>query len=244
MKPKDRVCIGMVNNGTIDALLAIDLIHIARDKNGHFDHMVQVGNVGLTTRSRNVVVKTFLETTDANWLLMIDSDERLSIDTWRKLISSADEKQRPIVSGLVFAAFFDNEDQLRPVPTIYRMNMETGLQPIDDYPLNELIEVDAVGTGCILIHRNVLLDMQKNATPNQGKDWAWFVEGAIDGTYFGEDLLFSKRLKSMGYKIFAHTGAILAHHKQFWLDQRHHSAFREISLLKDKSVVPLTTDLS
>ena len=235
MKSKDKVCIGMVNNGTINSLLAMDLIHIAREKNGHFDHMVQVGNIGLTTRSRNVVVKTFLETTDANWLLMIDSDERLSLDTWRKLVSSADDIQRPIVSGLVFAAFFDGQDELRPVPTIYRMNMETGLQPIDDYPLDKLFEVDAVGTGCILIHRNVLLDMQKNATSNQGKDWAWFVEGAIDGTYFGEDLLFSKRLKSMGYKIFAHTGAILPHHKQFWLDNRHHTPMRDYAIQQNQA---------
>jgi hypothetical protein len=216
----------MVNNGTIDALLAIDLIHVAREKGGHFDHMVQVGNVGLTTRSRNVVVKTFLETTDADWLLMIDSDERLKLETWHKLIEAAHDKDRPIVSGLVFAAFFDDEDGLRPVPTIYKMDMEKGLQPIDAYPIDELIEVDAVGTGCILIHRKVLLDLQAQATPNQGKDWAWFVEGAIDGTYFGEDLLFSKRLKSMGYKIFAHTGAILPHHKQFWLDDRHHIPMR------------------
>ena len=216
----------MVNNGTINSLLAMDLIHIAREKNGHFDHMVQVGNIGLTTRSRNVVVKTFLETTDADWLLMIDSDERLSLDTWHKLVDSAHEKDRPIVSGLVFAAFFDGDDGLRPVPTIYRMDPEKGLEAIDGYPIDELIEVDATGTGCLLIHRSVLLDMQKQATPNQGKDWAWFVEGAIDGTYFGEDLLFSKRLKSMGYKIFAHTGAILPHHKQFWLDDRHHIPMR------------------
>ena len=216
----------MVNNGTIDAMLAIDLIHIAREKNGHFDHLVQVGNIGLTTRTRNVVVKTFLEETDADWLLLIDSDERLSIDAWHKLIDAAHDKDRPIVSGLVFAAFFDNEDGLRPVPTIYRMDPEKGLEAIDAYPIDELIEVDATGTGCLLIHRSVLLDMQKQATPNQGKDWAWFVEGAIDGTYFGEDLLFSKRLKSMGYKIFAHTGAILPHHKQFWLDDRHHIPMR------------------
>jgi len=216
----------MVNNGTIDAMLAIDLIHIAKERNGHFDHMVQVGNIGLTTRSRNVVVKTFLEQTDAEWLLMIDSDERLSLEAWHKLLDAANDKDRPIVSGLVFAAFFDGEDSLRPVPTIYRMDPEKGLEAIDGYPIDELIEVDATGTGCLLIHRSVLLDMQKQATSNQGKDWAWFVEGAIDGTYFGEDLLFSKRLKSMGYKIFAHTGAILPHHKQFWLDERHHIPMR------------------
>jgi hypothetical protein len=225
----------MVNNGTIDALLAMDLIHVARERDGHFDHMVQVGNVGLTTRSRNVVVKTFLETTDAAWLLMIDSDERLSLDTWHKLIDAAHDKDRPIVSGLVFAAFFDGDDALRPVPTIYAMDLEKGLQPIDGYPENELIEVDAVGTGCILIHRSVLLEMQKQATPNQGKNWAWFVEGAIDGTYFGEDLLFSKRLKSMGYKIHAHTGAILPHHKQFWLDDRHHAPMRNHAIQQVKA---------
>jgi hypothetical protein len=226
----------MVNNGTIDALLAMDLIHVAREKDGHFDHMVNVGNVGLTTRSRNVVVKTFLETTDAQWLLMIDSDERLSLETWHKLVDAAHDKERPIMSGLVFAAFFDNEDGLRPVPTIYQMDMEKGLQPIDGYPIDEIIEVDAVGTGCLLIHRSVLLEMQKQATPNQGKDWAWFVEGAIDGTYFGEDLLFSKRLKSLGFKIHAHTGAILPHHKQFWLDDRHHIPMRNhaIQQIKDE----------
>ena len=225
----------MVNNGTIDALLAMDLIHVAREKGGHFDHLVQVGNVGLTTRSRNVVVKTFLETTDADWLLMIDSDERLSLETWHKLIDSAHDKDRPIVSGLVFAAFFDDQDGLRPVPTIYTMDAEKGLQPIDAYPIDELIEVDAVGTGCLLIHRSVLLEMQKQATAHQGQNWAWFVEGAIDGTYFGEDLLFSKRLKSMGYKIHAHTGAILPHHKQFWLDERHHTPMRDHAIQQNQA---------
>ena len=234
MKSSHKVCIGMVNNGTIDALLAMDLIHVARDRKGHFDHMVQVGNVGLTTRSRNVVVKTFLETTDAEWLLMIDSDERLSLDTWHKLIDAAHDKDRPIVSGLVFAAFFDENDGLRPVPTIYRMDSEKGLEAIDAYPINEIIEVDAVGTGCLLIHRSVLLEMQKQATPNQGQSWAWFVEGAIDGTYFGEDLLFSKRLKSMGFPIHAHTGAILPHHKQFWLDERHHTPMRDHAIQQAK----------
>jgi len=227
MRAKDKICIGMVNNGTINSLLAQDLIHIAIDPSQRFHNLVQVGNIGLTTRSRNIVIKTFLETTEAAWLLMIDSDERLSLEVFKKLVDAAHDKERPIVSGLVFAAFFDNEDALRPVPTIYKMDAEKGLEAIDAYPLDEVIEVDAVGTGCLLIHRSVLLEMQKQTTPNQGKDWAWFVEGAINGTYFGEDLLFSKRLQSIGYKIHAHTGAILPHHKQFWLDERHHTPMRD-----------------
>lgn len=234
MKTGDKVCIGMVNDGTIDAMLALDLIHISRAPNTKFDHMVQVANIGLTTRSRNVVVKTFLETTNCKWLLLVDSDERLTVDTFNLLCDTAHDKDRPIVSGLVFAAFFDDNDQLRPVPTIYHMDQNNGLTAIDDYPQDSVIEVDAVGTGCLLIHRDVLLKMQEEATENQGKDWAWFVEGAIGGTYFGEDLLFSKRLKAMGYKIHAHTGAILPHHKKFWLDNRHHAPMREYAIKKSQ----------
>lgn len=235
MKSGDKVCIGMVTNGTMSSLLTIDLIHIARHPQGRLDHFVQAANIGLTTRSRNVVVKTYLETSQAPWLLLIDSDERLTLDTWFKLLETAHHKERPIVSGLVFAAFFNEQEELRPVPTIYRTNPELGLQPIDDYPENKVIEVDAAGTGCLLIHRSVLEEMQKQATPNQGPNWAWFVEGAIDGTYFGEDLLFSKRLKSMGYKIHAHTGAILAHEKKFWLDERHHALVRQTAIQQSQA---------
>jgi len=220
----------MVTDGKINGQLAIDLIHIARHKTQKLDQMVQVANVGLTTRSRNVVVKNFLDEVTTPWLLMIDSDERLPMETFFKLVDAAHDKDRPIVSGLVFAAFFDNQDNLRAVPTIYRMTTDKGLQPIDDYPIDTLMEVDATGTGCLLIHRSVLETMREQATPNQGRDWAWFVEGAIEGTYFGEDLLFSKRLKSMGYKIHAHTGAILPHQKQFWLDERHHAPLREAAI--------------
>jgi len=230
MKSKDKICIGMVNNGTIDSMLAQDLIHIAIHPSGKFNNLIQVQNIGLTTRSRNLVVKTFLETTDAAWLLMIDSDERLSTENFMKLVDAAHDKDRPIISGLVFAAFFDDKDDLRAVPTIYKMSEEAGLTAIDDYPINQIMEVDATGTGCLLIHRDVFLEMQKQSNPNQGKDWAWFVEGAIQGTYFGEDLLFSKRLKAMGYKIHAHTGAILPHHKQFWLDDRHHRQIRDMTI--------------
>ena len=235
MRSKDKICIGMVNNGTIDSMLAQDLIHIAIDPEQRFHNLVQIGNIGLTTRSRNVMVKTFLETTQAAWLLMIDSDERLSLEVFKKLVNTAHDKERLIVSGLVFAAFFDGEDALRPVPTIYKMDEKKGLEAIDGYPLDSVIEVDAVGTGCLLIHREVLLEMQKQATENQGKDWAWFVEGAINGTYFGEDLLFSKRLKSMGFKIYVHTGAILPHHKQFWLDERHHTPMRDHAIQQAKA---------
>ena len=195
MKTADKVVIGMVNDGTINSNLVVDLLQIMRQRMDKFDSFIQVSNIGLLTRSRNVLIKNFLEQTDAKWLLMIDSDQRLPVYVWDLLTQSAHDKERPVVSGLVFAAFFNDDDTLRPVPTIYHMLPDRGLVAYDTYPKDQLIEVDAVGTGCLLIHRDVLLDLQNKATENQGKNWAWFVDGAIQGTWFGEDLLFSKRLK-------------------------------------------------
>jgi hypothetical protein len=230
MKTKDKVVIGMVNDGSINANLVVDLLQIRGKRSDKFDSFIQVSNIGLLTRSRNLLVKTFLDQTDAAWLLMMDSDERLELDTWDKLINGAHDKDRPVLSALVFAAFFDDDVSLRPIPTIYRDLPGSGLQAMDDYPIDQIIKVDAVGTGCLLIHRSILLELQEKSTENQGKDWSWFVDGAIAGRWFGEDLLFCKRLASLNIPIHAHTGAICAHNKTFWLDQRHHKIFRDAAL--------------
>jgi len=227
MKLKEKVCIGTINDGRINAQLAIDLIHIARQRFDRFDAYIQVSNSGLITRSRNLLVKNFLEQTDAPWLLMMDSDERITLPNFDKLINAADAEKRPVVSALVFAAFFDDEEMLRPVPTVYNEIEGRGLVTIDDYPIDEILKVDATGTGCLLIHRKVLLEIQEKTTENQGKDWAWFMDGPIAGRWFGEDLLFSKRLASLNIPLHCHTGAILAHKKDFWLDERHHTPFRD-----------------
>jgi len=229
MKTKDRVCVGMINDGTIDSALVLDLIQIAKVPTSHFDSFIQVKGKGQITRNRNKVVQEFLKQTTAEWLLFIDSDERLPAEAWLRLTGVANDKHQ-VVSALVFADFDDANGNKRPVPTIY-LNSETGgFNCIDGYPLDSLIQVDGMGGGCFIIHRSVLLEIQKHATENQGKDWCWFVEGAIGGTYFGEDLLFSKRLQQLGIKIYAHTGAILAHHKDFWLDDRHHTHIRNAVL--------------
>jgi len=234
MKSKDKVCIGMINDGKINAQLVIDLIHIARQRPERFDAFVQVSNSGLIARSRNILVKNYLAQTDAPWLLMMDADERLTVPNFDKLIDTAHDKERPVVSALVFAAFFNDDDHLRPVPTIYNEIEGRGLVPLDDYPEDSVIKIDASGTGCLLIHRSVLLKLQEETTVHQGKDWAWFVDGAINGQWFGEDLLFSKRLASLGIPLHCNTGAILAHKKDFWLDNRHHLPFREQALNPEK----------
>ena len=230
MRTRDKVVIGSVNAGLVNSNLVVDLLQIMKRRPERFHAYVQVENSTLVTRSRNKLVKAFLEETDAAWLLMIDVDQRLPLEVFDKLVDTAHDKERPIVSGLVFAKFGDDYN-IRPVPTIYRWQ-DNGFSTIDDYPLDTVITVDAAGTGCLLMHRDVLELMRKEATAHQGPDWAWFVDGPIAGQWLGEDLLFSKRLASLNIPMHAHTGAICAHYKQFWLDDRHHTPIREAAISK------------
>lgn len=235
MKRTERVCIGIVNGGSIKSELVLDLLQLRGIKDSCFVDFIQVGNIGQTTKGRNLVVQNFLKLSKAEWLFMIDSDERLPLETWRRFLQSADKEHRKVVSGLVFADFEDDNGNKTPIPTIYRQNDTNGLQPIHDYPIDSLIEIDACGTGALMVHRSVLKLMQANATEHQGKDFAWFVEGAINGVWYGEDILFSRKLKQLGVKIFAHTGAISPHHKHYWLAEQHHAHIRQAALQQEQA---------
>jgi hypothetical protein len=229
VKTGHKVCIGVPNDGTLDTQLTNDLLNIAVHRRDRFDSFLSVLGTGLLTRSRNILIYTFLTKTTADWLLMMDSDEDLPLIIFDKLCNAAHEKERPVVSALVFAAFTDDDENLTPIPTVYRVDASGEMFAIHDYPKDTLLQVGATGTGALLIHRSVLIKFQENATENQGDEWCWFIDGPIkfNGVvrWFGEDLLFCRKLAVMKIPLFVHTGAILRHHKKFWLDERHHALF-------------------
>jgi hypothetical protein len=67
------------------------------------------------------------------------------------------------------------------------------------------VEVDATGTGCLLIETRVFLDLQKpyfQFTPNPDKE----IGGVI-----GEDIWFCHKAREAGYKIFVDTSVPVGH---------------------------------
>jgi hypothetical protein len=228
MRSRETVCIAIPHDGSIDAQMTLDLVTLMRERKTRIDSLQLVQGVGLLARTRNIIVKNFLDDSKADWLLMVDSDQSLPVKAFDLLIETANKDDRPVLAGLVFAAFYENEI-LRPVPAIYSMSAEGSMIPIDDYPKDQLFQIDGAGTGCILVHRDVLEAIRAKANPNQGTDWCWFFDGALDGRWFSEDLLFCRKINALGFPIFVHTGAILGHHKQFWLDERQHDQWKIIN---------------
>jgi hypothetical protein len=112
------------------------------------------------------------------------------------------------------------------VPAIFQ-DVPEGFLPLFKYDRNRLFQIDACGTGCVLIHRSVLEKMREYADPNQGTDWCWFWDGPINGNWISEDLLFSRRIRQLGFPIYVHTGAVLPHQKSYWLSEEHHLSWKE-----------------
>jgi GT2 family glycosyltransferase len=220
MKTAHKVSIGSCDPGQVNGEFAFSLIQIALSRSSRLGTFVRVKGSGLLSKQRNRVVKKFLET-KSDWLLMIDSDEVLTTEAFDKLVETAHEKDRPIVAGLVFASFDTGEPYPMPLPTIF-LDAPEGFLPLHKYDKDSVFQVDAAGTGCLLVHRSVLEAMRENADEHQGTDWCWFWDGPINGDWIGEDLQFCRRVRSLGFPIYVHTGAILPHSKSYLLSDRQH----------------------
>lgn len=223
---KDRVHIGWIDPGQVDGAFATSLIELSRARPQKFDGIIRIEG-GLLSRQRNEVVKTFLDHTHAEWLLMIDSDERISVQAFDKLVDAAHAELRPVVAGLYFGTWPSDGLMPTPVPHLYlRAGDGISVSPVLAYPPDQIIEVDAAGTGCLMVHRSVLEAIRATATEHEGPDWCWFRDLPLGGKWLGEDLYFCRRVQSLGFAIHAHTGAILPHRRRYWLNEQQFEAVR------------------
>ena len=225
MKTAHKVTIGWCDPGVVEGEFAVRLSMLAMARADRLGPMLRVEGSALVSRQRNELVRAFLDDTDSDWLLMVDADEVLHTATFDKLVAAAHHTDRPVVAGLYFAALERGGLIPMPQPTIYYAYDE-GYAAVVDYPADELIEVDAAGTGCLLIHRSVFEALRAKASEHEGPNWCWFNDGPIRGHWVGEDMIFCRRVKDAGFPIFCHTGATLPHRKRFWLTDQHHQALR------------------
>lgn len=157
----------------------------------------------LVDANRNVLTEAFLES-PYEWMVQWDDDVvflELGTDNIARMIATAKATGAKIVSGVYV--------QKKPpfYPHLYMDVTEDPRQkrrlytPITEYPEGRVIEVDGVGGGCLLIHRDVI---QAMAEPTE-RQWFTFRFG------FGEDLSFCHQARQLGYKIIADTKIKLGH---------------------------------
>jgi hypothetical protein len=154
--------------------------------------------------ARNYLVEEFLAT-GMDWLWFVDTDMQFPADTLDRLLAVAHPETRPVVGGLCFALkgreLCSTLMQKNPDGVTYSLAI--------GWPPNEVVEVDATGAACLLIHRGVLERMGAAfPAPNR-----WFADEVHDGVDIGHDLVFCERVKTLGYRVHVHTGVAIGHLK-------------------------------
>jgi hypothetical protein len=167
---------------------------------------------------RNQIVQTFLShPKEPEWLLMVDTDMVFGADLADRLLEHADPEHSPIVGGLCFMG--GRGAKVEPTLRVLVPDGEGGAEfsTMWDYPPDELVNVDATGAACLLIHRRVLHDLGERFgdTP-----YPWFAFTVHNGNKIGEDVTFCLRARQAGYPIKVHTGIKVGHSKTNLIDDR------------------------
>ena len=188
IKKEEKILVAVLNTGWIHKQVSFTLLNLIKDRRVT---IIQPSHRPIEN-NRNLIVKDFL-VQGFDWLLMMDSDnppvknplDLINDDkdviifptpVWHLSNEEADRGQFPIYVNCL--DWDKNKDA-------WRMHPE----------MNGWQEIDAGGTGCILIARRVLEGMTKPF------ERTWDDEGVV---IKGSDYYFCEKVKKRGCKIWTH----------------------------------------
>ena len=190
--------------------------------------------------NRNYGVKIFLEESDAEWLLFIDSDMGWPEDAVELLLKAADPKERPVIGALCFGMRKEEPDGLGgwrtvPFPTIFDWRQAPGAERPGfmiryDYMPDAVTQCAATGAAFLLIHRSALEAMRAAS----GDTWFDRAKMYPDDELMGEDISFCSRLGALRVPLHVHTGVRTTHLKSVWVGEAYYQGMRVLAALDEQ----------
>jgi hypothetical protein len=136
------------------------------------------------------------------WLFFLDDDIICPPDTIYRLMAH----KLPIVSGL----YYRRAEPI--VPCMLRENeKKDAVNWVTNFTAGELLEVDLVGSGCMLIHRSVLTDIPVINNNCKWFEWRCDREDLPQLDRTSEDFTFCKHVKKHGIKLYVDTSIQCRH---------------------------------
>jgi len=180
---------------------------IASMKNNMNFTLETMANESLVTRARNNLVAKCMSNKQITHILFIDADVGFDVESIYKLIAH----DKDIVGGIYPKKTFEPDYVFNPSPNAKREG--------------NLVEVDDIGTGFMLIKRSVIEtmmskypDLKYKSDINYSPEAEPFMYALFDtsisketGTYLSEDYTFCERWRNLGGKIYADTSIELTH---------------------------------
>ena len=179
-----------------------------------FENYLCVEATANLAKARNRLVDEFLTNpayADAAWLWFLDADMVWDPDLMHRMVARAVQMDLRVLGGLCVIVTADG-----PLTTLFSHDDDTVTQVLLDWPEDTVCEVAATGTGCLMVHRSVLEEMQQRSG---GSINAWFGFDVVRSRTgkewaLGEDISFCLRLQELtGHKVYVDTTAKVGHHK-------------------------------
>jgi hypothetical protein len=230
----DTVALGWCDNGTTDGKFTEGLTTaiIAGPANGMMINTsirVQGNQIG---RQRQVLFDHWADKLKTDWLLWVDSDIVLNLESMKLLWQTADKINRPVVSGVYFISKENEGTLMRPFPVLFDNVDEYQIKYHHPLPENQVIKVDCAGFGFVLMHKSIVPKIRE---ANPGKGMFMETGDGNDDHFIGEDIIFFRRMQKAGIPLHAHTGALVKHMKRFSLDYDYYAMYWAMQEIKQKA---------
>lgn len=192
---KTKVYIAIPTAGNIYVDLMFFLLNTDKDYDVKVDYVIG----GQIAHNRNLLVDRFMKS-DYEWLLFIDSDTMPPFD-----VLEMTKNGKNICSGLYFQ-WQGSTNKL--IPTVYKDNkndFRKEYKVFNETSDEDLVEVDGIGAGCLLINRKVFETIPKPY---------FLFEYDNNGLLaFGEDFYFCRKAQDAGFKIWVDRKMVASHFK-------------------------------
>ncbi len=136
----------------------------------------------------------------AEWIMSLDSDVIPPHDTIFRLL----RHNKPIVSGMYCR---------RSPPHGVPVAIKNGAW-VTNFVVGDLVEVDLVGAGCLLVHRSVYENVPPQRPGKPWYDWRVSLKGTgivPEETCLSEDFCWNYHVRQHGYKIYLDTSIQCRH---------------------------------
>ncbi len=225
-KKDETITLGWIDNGSTDGKFTEGLMHTVLEKTNsknvkiHNFLRVQGNQIG---RQRQVLFDAWANELKTDWLLWVDSDIVLTQEALIKIWEFADKDNVPVISGVYFVSVENEQTMMMPMPCIFIDKEDYKLECIHPLPEDKLVPIDCSGMGFILMHKSIISKL-KTKYP---KESLFAEENGIGDKFISEDVMFFRKLRSVGVKSYAHTGAIVQHMKRFSFDKNFYGVYWE-----------------
>lgn len=190
-----NILIAVPSMDSVPAVFAQSLSML--EKEGNCAVAFQVGS--LVYHSRNDLAKKALEM-GADYVMWFDSDMVFEPSVMRDMLKTMREDDIDFLTGIYHRRVEPYTPTIFKKAEIFEADQVCNWQGYDDFPENQIFEIEACGFGCVLMSTQILFDVGAR------------YRGMFDPIgNVGEDISFCWRARQCGYELYADPSIKLGH---------------------------------